>query len=143
MKFDCIKCKESITDEEYHFSYHRFGKALCREHQPTQAARRLGKKLEQLGDWTVKYEYFDGYKSVDLRIPSAKVDIEVDGLQHVTTKSQALSDLQRTLYSYRYDGIVTLHVPNILTSDDDTTDEAAKLINKFLEDNYEDIEDDD
>jgi len=42
----------------------------------TPEARRLGKRLEEVGKWTVKYESFDGYKSVDISIPYAKVDIE-------------------------------------------------------------------
>lgn len=140
MSFYCIKCKNTITDNEYHFSNNQFGKALCRVHQPTPEARKLGKKLEQLGNWNVIFEYYDGHKSVDIRLPGPKVDIEVDGLQHVLTKDQALSDLKRTYHSYR-DGFITLHIPNILVKDDETIDEAATFINEFLEDNYSDVND--
>lgn len=141
MHYYCIKCKTDITDEEYHFSNNKFGKALCRAHQPTLEARKLGKKLEQLGNWNVIFEYYDGHKCVDLRLPGPKVDIEVDGLQHSITKQQALSDIKRTYYSYKNDGFITLHIPNILVSNDETINEAAIFINEFLVDNYNDTKD--
>ena len=137
----CIRCKQPITPEEYRFSYKHFDKALCRTHQPTPEARRLGQKLKELGKWTVVYEAFDGYKSVDISIPYAKVHIEVDGLQHVVTKEQALSDIKRAYYSYKKDNFITLHVPNIVIRDENTIDEAAKYINDFLEKSYSDVSD--
>lgn len=70
-----------------------------------------------------------------------KVDIEVDGLQHSSTKKQAFSDLQRTYYSYKNHGFITLHIPNILVKDDDTINEVALFINKFVEENYNDVKD--
>lgn len=141
MEFYCIKCKNTITDEEYHFSSDNFGKPLCRAHQPTLEARKLGKKLEQLGNWEVIFEHYDGYKTVDIRLPGPKIDIEVDGLQHSMTKQQALSDLKRTYYSYKKDGFITLHIPNILVRDDKAIHEAAEYINEFLEVNYSDVKD--
>jgi very-short-patch-repair endonuclease len=140
MKNFCIKCKHCITTEEYHFSYNHFGKALCRKHQPTAEARLLGEKLKEIGKWTVEYEAFDGYKSVDISIPYAKVYIEVDGLQHVITKEQALSDIKRAYYSYKKKGFITLHVPNIIVRDADTIDETAKFINDFLEESFNDVQ---
>ncbi len=137
----CIKCKNSITADEFHFSYKYCGKGLCRKHQPTKEALRLGEKLKELGKWTVEYEAFDGHKSVDISIPYAKVHIEVDGLQHVVTKEQALNDIKRAYHSYKNDGFITLHVPNIIIRDESTIDEAAKFINEFLEENYTDVSD--
>lgn len=141
MGFYCIKCKDSITSDEYRFSNNNFGKALCRQHQPTPEAWKLGKKLEKIGNWNVIYEAFDGHKNVDLSVPSAKFDIEVDGLQHVVTKKQALSDLKRAYYSYKNDGFITLHVPNILVRDDDAVDETARQISDFLNESYNDVKD--
>ena len=137
----CIKCKQPITPDEFHFSYKYCGKGLCRKHQPTPEALRLGKKLEELGNWNIVYEAYDGHKSVDMRLPGPKVDIEVDGLQHSLTKEQALADLKRTYYSYKNDGFFTLHVPNILIRDNNTIDETAKFIDDFLEYNYSDVSD--
>jgi len=139
MKKFCFKCKNTITDNEYYFSNKNFGKALCFTHQPTSEARLLGKKIEELGQWTVEYEFFDGHKNIDLSIPSAKVDIEVDGLQHALTKEQALADIKRNYYSYKERGFITLHVPNIVVRDKTTIDETARFINNFLEVNYNDV----
>jgi very-short-patch-repair endonuclease len=135
----CIKCKKGITEDEYSYSMRYFQKALCREHQPTEEAKRLGFRLREIG-WNVEFERYDGYKNVDISIPDAKVDIEVDGLQHSITKKQALIDIKRAYYSYRKGGFFTLHVPNILVQDD-MVEEAAQCINIFLEDNYKDVKD--
>ena len=97
--------------------------------------------MKQIGNWDIVYEGFDGYKNVDISIPSAKVDIEVDGLQHTTTKKQALSDLKRAFYSYKKDGFITLHIPNILVRDDQIINEVAGFINDFLTENYNDTKD--
>ena len=78
---------------------------------------------------------------MDIRIPDAKVDIEVDGLQHSITKEQALKDLKRAYYSYKNEGYITLHIPNILVRDDETIDEVAKFIDYFLKENHEDLQD--
>ena len=119
-----------------------FEKALCRKDQPTEEAKRLGFRLGKIGNWDVQFERYDGYKNVDISIPSAKVDIEVDGLQHTITKKQALADIKRTYHSYK-NGFVTLHVPNVLVQDDATTEETARCINDFLEENRKDVRDSD
>lgn len=134
----CIKCKNGITDDEYSYSMRFFKKALCRKDQPTEEAKRLGFLLEKIGHRKVIFEDFDGHKHVDLSIPSAKVDVEVDGLQHVKTKEQALRDIKRAYYSYKNNSTITLHVPNILVQDD-VIDETARYISDFLEENRKDV----
>lgn len=37
-------------------------------------------------------ERFDGYKTIDISIPSARIDIEVDGIHHNTNDRQAIAD---------------------------------------------------
>jgi very-short-patch-repair endonuclease len=136
----CIKCKKDISDDEYTYSMRFFKKALCRRDQPTEEAKRLGFLLEKIGRWKVKFENFDGYKHVDLSIPSAKIDIEVDGSHHTKTKEQALADIKRAYHSYKDNAIITLHIPNILVQDD-VVDETARYINDFLEESYKDVQD--
>lgn len=53
----------------------------------------------------------DGFKRVDLAIPAAKINIEVDGRQHLTDAHQIISDLARSHYSDRL-GYETIHIPN-------------------------------
>ena len=59
----------------------------------------------------------DGYKTIDLAIPSAKINIEVDGKQHVTDPHQIISDLSRGHYSDIL-GYETIHIPNIYIHQD-------------------------
>lgn len=70
----------------------------------------LMKVLKKLG---VKFrpESFDGHKHVDIVIPSSKIDIEVDGRQHITNPQQILSDLERSRASHEL-GYDTIHVTN-------------------------------
>jgi very-short-patch-repair endonuclease len=58
-------------------------------------------------------EFWDGYKHIDIAIPEAKLNIEVDGVQHNISPRQALADLKRTYYSFKK-GYFTLRIPNSL-----------------------------
>ncbi|MBI4090438.1 MAG: DUF559 domain-containing protein [Candidatus Komeilibacteria bacterium] len=78
--------------------------------QPTLEALALKLALEKLGV-RVLVEVDDGYKRIDLAIPSARINIEVDGSHHLTTPHQILSDLKRSHYSDNL-GYDTLHIQN-------------------------------
>lgn len=77
---------------------------------PTYYANLLKKYLKVLGI-KVEDEINDGYKHIDLSIPRAKLDIEVDGAQHLTDPDQIMTDYTRAYYS-REAGYETLHVHN-------------------------------
>ena len=83
------------------------------EREPTKEELDLKNALELKGV-NVKEEFNDGFKTVDLRIEEAKLDIEVDGEQHLTNPKQILSDLNRGYWSQKKAGYGTVHVPNIL-----------------------------
>jgi len=74
-------------------------------------------------------EKVDGFKSIDIAVPHAKVNIEVDGGHHSYNSEQAFTDLKRTLYSFRK-GYYTLRVPNSLVRNN--LEETADLITEFL-----------
>lgn len=78
---------------------------------PTYYAHLLKKYISRFG-FKIEEEVYDGHKHVDLSIDSAKLDIEVDGLQHLTNPNQILTDIQRSKYS-REDGYETIRVHNI------------------------------
>lgn len=80
-------------------------------YKSTRYAILLADLLKKLG-LKVEKERPDGYKHVDLSIDSAKLDIEVDGMHHLTNSDQILTDIQRSKYS-RYDGYETVRVHNI------------------------------
>jgi len=76
----------------------------------TPQAIELKNALEARGV-EVYEEFHDGFKTIDLRLPEAKIDVEVDGVHHLTDAKQILSDLDRGKYSHR-DGYDTMHIPN-------------------------------
>lgn len=78
--------------------------------RPTDYAIKLIRALRKLGTH-VHTETNDGYKHVDISIPEAKVDIEVDGRHHLTNPNQIVNDLSREHFS-KLDGYETIHVPN-------------------------------
>ncbi|MEI7688565.1 MAG: hypothetical protein WCI91_00040 [Candidatus Nomurabacteria bacterium] len=74
----------------------------------TKFAYLLRKALQKLGI-RVLSEVND--KHIDLSIPSAKINIEIDGSQHLTDAYQIMSDLRRSHFSV-LDGYDTIHIPN-------------------------------
>ncbi len=79
---------------------------------PTVEAANLKKALEDRGV-QVYEELHDGFKTVDLALPRAKINIEVDGIQHLTNPQQILADLGRGYYSHK-NGYDTMHIQNEL-----------------------------
>ena len=79
-----------------------------------------------------KLELNDGYKTIDIAVPRAKVNIEVDGLHHNYNPRQALADLKRTYYSF-LKGYMTLSIPNSVIKW--STDETADYITEILVEN--------
>lgn len=78
----------------------------------THEAILLMDALEKRGV-KVEKEYFTGHMHVDLYLPEAKINVEVDGLQHLTDPQQIESDFNREYHSERH-GYHTLHIPNPL-----------------------------
>jgi very-short-patch-repair endonuclease len=85
-------------------------KIINKYQNPTLEARTLKEALQQLGVH-VLLEVDDGHKKIDLGIPKAKLNIEVDGIQHLTNPHQILADLNRGYYSNKL-GYATMHIPN-------------------------------
>jgi very-short-patch-repair endonuclease len=77
---------------------------------PTKEALLLKKALEEQGVQVYK-ELDDGHKTIDLAIPKAKLNVEVDGIQHLTNPDQIVADLSRGYYSHK-NGYDTMHIPN-------------------------------
>jgi len=77
---------------------------------PTKEAVALKEALERKGV-IVYVELDDGHKHIDLAIPKARINVEVDGIRHLTDPSQILADLGRGYYSHK-NGYDTMHIPN-------------------------------
>jgi len=76
----------------------------------------------------VELEKFDGHKTIDIACVPAKLNIEIDGIQHAFYK-QALSDLKRTYYSLEQDYFI-LRIPNNLIKNN--PEEVANWVEKII-----------
>ncbi len=85
---------------------------------PTKQALALSDALERNGIKT-KLELFDGHKHIDITVPSARLDIEIDGISHLINHKQIVADLNRGYYSH-HSGYNTMHIPN-------------EMVDKYLE----------
>ena len=61
MEHYCNRCHKPISEEVYKYSEEHFSRALCREHQPTPEARRLGELLKKYG---YKVADTDGFQAI-------------------------------------------------------------------------------
>jgi len=134
--FYCSKCKKEITRGEFNYSIDRYDKALCIKHQNWEKATIHAKKLYNAlvkRGINCELECSDGHKSVDIGIPEAKINIELDGSQHITNAEQLLTDLKRDGYSQK-NGISTIRIPNnfIINKLDKTADSIAEAVKKRI-----------
>lgn len=112
----CSICKNKITEDVYRYSVNNFGKALCRKHQGTRQAKKLYCALKKR--WVnCELEAYDGYKHVDISIPQAKLNIEIDGKHHFTNPERLYSDLKRDYWSTK-NGFDTIHIPNAMIDEE-------------------------
>lgn len=89
-------------------------------------------------------EKWDGYKHIDIAIPEAMINIEIDGCHHNLHSNQALADLKRTYHSFKK-GYFTLRIPNSLIRNhlDEVVDLVIEILNESndqLDAEYEDDE---
>ena len=70
---------------------------------------------------------------IDIAIVKAKLNLEIDGLQHNLNYNQAMSDISRTGHSLDK-GYTTWHIPNIVVRKNlnKTADEIARSIKKRM-----------
>lgn len=94
---------------------------------PTPQAQALHDALIARGI-KCELEKNDGHKHIDIAITWAKLNIEIDGIQHYTNPQQITSDYQRTYYSMKK-GYKTLRYPNFVIEKylDTVADAIAKL----------------
>lgn len=121
---NCSKCNYPIYDSVYKYSIKKYGFELCKncqewlnneEKYTTKETKILYLALRKR-NLPIEIEKNDGHKTIDLAIPSLKVNIEVDGQHHNYDSKQALSDLMRTYYSFNK-GYHTFRIPNSLIRD--------------------------
>ena len=111
------------------FSEEKSNSAMVnKQNEPTPQAKRLHEALKDRGIHN-ELEHGDGYKHVDIHIPWAKLNLEVDGEYHLTISEQWFRDLKRDLYSHN-EGKSTIHIPNHYV--DTHLDELANVIAEVI-----------
>ena len=136
----CLICKNGIDNQVAEYSKKNFGYYLCRKHQEfirakmsesaTSQSVRLYLELIKRGI-RAEIEKFDGYKTIDIAVVEAKINIEVDGAHHNYSSKQAITDLRRTFYSFRK-GYYTIRIPNSIIETElmETADLVAEMVDK-------------
>ena len=81
-------------------------------------------------------EAFDGYKHVDISIPWARINIEVDGKHHLYNPNQLFADLERDSFS-QIDKIATIRITNDIVEEniDDLAESIAQVARKRYRNN--------
>jgi very-short-patch-repair endonuclease len=133
----CLHCHRHIDERIFKFSTGRFKYPLCIPCQEWYTNKPITTSSEaielylslKLRGVSAELEKFDGYKTVDIAVADAKVNIEVDGPHHHYKCEEALSDLQRTLHVFRK-GYLTLRIPTALLNEQ--LEETANSICDFL-----------
>jgi len=131
----CLHCHSYIDEKVYTWSTTTYGFELCLTCQlsinlnnSTEEATRLYLSLKKRGV-PAELEKYDGYKTIDIAVVDARVNIEVDGHQHVSNPKQALAELKRTYFSLQK-GFLTLRIPTTLIREN--LEETADYITTFL-----------
>lgn len=78
--------------------------------EQTEHEKALTKELEKRGVKVIP-QFNDSHKHIDLYLPEAKVNIEIDGIQHLINAKNILSDFGRTYYADKA-GYNTIHIQN-------------------------------
>lgn len=140
----CAKCRKKLSQKVADYSIKNYGIFICfddqqkikrRFNRATPTAKKLFSKLIQAGI-PAKLEHNDGHKSIDIAIPKAKLNIEVDGKHHHFDATQALTDIYRYIYSSQK-GFETIRIPNHLVESD--LDKISKILVDFIKKRLEDI----
>lgn len=135
----CVRCSYKIDERIYKFSSKELGYSLCFNCQEwfksgpaniSKHAKLFALEL-QSRNVNLEMEKNDGFKHIDIAIPSYFLNLEIDGSQHYTNVEQCTSDIKRTCRSLEK-GFVTIRIPNILIEKEGdrkiTADEIVRLL---------------
>lgn len=138
---ECIQCNEDLYKQPNirRYSYNNYGIVLCPicqkqfenvKQESTYFALKLYYALK-IRNVPAQLEKFDGFKHIDIAIPQAKINIEVDGVHHNFDNIQAMKDLKRTCYSLMK-GYSTIRIPNSLTYKTNDLEETADYLAELI-----------
>jgi hypothetical protein len=145
-KTACCHCNVSIPPKLYSFSIENFELPFCvncgedfkiKSQKTAPLALSLFIELMKRGV-PAQLEKWDSNTTVDISIPGAKVNLEVDGGQNNFNADQAMRNLLGTLLAFK-NGFLTLRIPNSLVKYN--LQHTADMISEFLMESKEQVED--
>ena len=122
---------EETPLRQINFSEDKSNSAMVnKQNEPTPQAKKLHEALKKRGIYN-ELEPFDGHKHVDISIPWAKLNLEVDGKYHLTDPEHLFRDLERDSFSHKK-GISTIRIPNFFVDNhlDELADSIAEVARK-------------
>lgn len=138
---NCIVCNCDLykNPKTRYYSFQNFGVTLCHQCQEwykstKQEASFFAAKLYfalRIREIPAELEKFDGFKHIDIAVPKARLNIEVDGVHHNFDNIQAMKDLKRTSYSL-LKGYNTIRIPNSLVYRDNDLEETADILTELI-----------
>ena len=135
----CLHCNSYVDKKVCKQSKTKYGFELCCDCQQKLIASNKGsieaaRLYLSLRKRSVpaELEKFNGYKTIDIAIVDAKVNIEVEGPRQQYKYKQALSDLKQTMYSFQ-DGYLTLRIPGALIKKN--LEKTAKCVTELIMNN--------
>jgi very-short-patch-repair endonuclease len=134
----CCNCQRPIDERVSKYSVEHFDFALCIPSQKTMESKWNAATMHALSLYFLlkkkgiraELEKCDGFKTIDISITEARLNIEVNGSHHNTKHDQALADLQLTFYSFKK-GYYTFRIPNSVVRSHLT--ETAEYVANFVE----------
>ena len=139
----CLHCDSPIDKKICKHSKTKYGFELCFEcQQKLIASNKSANEATKLylslkkRDVPAELEKFNGYKTIDIAIVDAKVNIEVLGPHQHFKYKRALTDLKQTLYSFQ-DGYLTLRIPDVLIKKN--LEKTAKCVTELIMHNRNNI----
>ena len=121
----CMNCNEEIVETDLFTSTSQLGYPLCinchhelapKVKKSTREALRLYFSLRRKGI-SAELEKFDGFKTVDIAIKDAKLNIELESRKPHYNPYEAIADLERDCLSFKK-GYNTIRIPKELVAYD-------------------------
>lgn len=122
---NCMNCNDDLVAKDLFYSTSQLGYPLCTSchhelapkfKKSSREALRLYFSLRRRGI-RAELEKFDGFKTFDIAIKEAKLNIELEGRKAHYNPFEAIADLERDCVSFKK-GFNTIRIPNELIAYD-------------------------
>ena len=121
----CMNCNHEIVRKELFHSAVQLGYTLCGncQHELTPKLKKSSREVVKLyfslrkRGIAAELEKFDGFKTIDISIRAAKLNIELEARKPHYNPFDAIADLERDCIAFKK-GYNTIRIPNELVAYD-------------------------